>query len=58
MFPSHYIPAAMEDFNIWFFAYSTSFWNKFILDKNLSIAKNLQYIPAFARVQAEFVFPR
>jgi hypothetical protein len=58
MFPSHCIPEAMENLDIYVFAYSTPFWNKFIADKILSIKENLQHNLAFALVQVQFLFLR
>jgi hypothetical protein len=36
-FPFHYIPEVTEDFDINFSVYSTSFWDKIIMDKTLII---------------------
>jgi hypothetical protein len=41
MFNSHCIPNVSKDYDIHFFVYSMPSWNKFIVDKTLSLKENL-----------------
>lgn len=58
IFPPQCILEMMGDSNIHFLAYSMFFWNKFIVNKTISITRNLQHNLAFALVEAGLLFPR